>query len=140
MPRSVIKVHLWIEHVLKKVVQAKDTSHEKSFRPGRGGRRLFPIWWASLSPCITARNSSPCSLPRIWSDTSLGEFSPTRTFHGHAGDRKAKKGRNNGMGVKLIRMLGYQRKRPDLWRTLSGECPSAKRLAHFGSPQRRLLD
>jgi len=23
----------------------------------------------------------------------LGEFSPTRTFHGHAGDRKAKKGR-----------------------------------------------
>jgi len=22
----------------------------------------------------------------------LGEFSPTRTFHGHAGDRKAKKG------------------------------------------------
>ena len=23
----------------------------------------------------------------------LGEFAPTRTFHGHAGDRKAKRGR-----------------------------------------------
>ena len=29
--------------------------------------------------------------PRTWSATKLGEFPPTRTFTGHAADKKAKR-------------------------------------------------
>ena len=33
-------------------------------------------------------------------DHKFGEFSPTRTFNGHAGDRKAKVGAGKGTGKK----------------------------------------
>ena len=93
MARSVKKGPFIDDHLLKKVVEDAAPEVEEGHQDlvaalddhPRHGR-------ASRSRCTTAGSSSPCSSTENMVGHKLGEFAPTRTFHGHSGDRKAASG------------------------------------------------
>ncbi|MBI3783042.1 MAG: 30S ribosomal protein S19 [Deltaproteobacteria bacterium] len=89
MARSVKKGPFIDDHLLAKV-QALNASHEK---------RVVKTWSrrSTISPDMVGhtfavhngRKFIPVFVTENMVGHKLGEFSPTRTFHGHSGDRKA---------------------------------------------------
>ena len=47
-----------------------------------------PTWWVTPSPCTMAASTCRSTLPSPWSVTSSASSAPTRTFKGHAADKK----------------------------------------------------
>lgn len=45
-------------------------------------------WWVTPSPCTMACKHVPVYVTESMVGHKLGEFSPTRTFKGHAADKK----------------------------------------------------
>ena len=91
MPRSVRKGPFIDEHLLKKVDEST-----------RGGSRKVLKTWSRRSTIIPEMVGLPIAvhngrkfLPVFVTENmvghKLGEFSPTRTFHGHAADRKGRR-------------------------------------------------
>lgn len=88
MARSVKKGPFIDDHVLAKV-QAMNASREK---------RVIKTWSrrSTISPDMVGhtfavhngRKFIPVFITENMVGHKLGEFSPTRTFHGHSGDRK----------------------------------------------------
>ena len=89
MARSVKKGPFVDQHLLVKV-QAMTTSREK---------RVIKTWSrrSTITPDMVGytiavhngRKFNPVFVSENMVGHKLGEFSPTRTFHGHSGDRKA---------------------------------------------------
>ncbi|MDQ1285728.1 MAG: small subunit ribosomal protein [Thermodesulfobacteriota bacterium] len=93
MPRSVSKGPFVDQHVLDKVVQARDTSSRKVIQTWSRRSTIIPDMVGLTFAVHNGRKFIPVFVTENMVGHKLGEFSPTRTFHGHAGDRKAKKGR-----------------------------------------------
>ena len=93
MPRSVSKGPFVDQHVLDKVVQARDTSSRKVIQTWSRRSTIIPDMVGLTFAVHNGRKFIPVFVTENMAGHKLGEFSPTRTFHGHAGDRKAKKGR-----------------------------------------------
>ncbi|MDA8406937.1 MAG: 30S ribosomal protein S19 [Deltaproteobacteria bacterium] len=93
MPRSVSKGPFVDEHVLTKVVQAKDTSSRKVIQTWSRRSTIIPDMVGLTFAVHNGKKFIPVFVTENMVGHKLGEFSPTRTFHGHAGDRKTKKGR-----------------------------------------------
>lgn len=81
------------EHLLNKVVQAKDTSSRKVIQTWSRRSTIIPDMVGITFAVHNGKKFIPVFVTENMVGHKLGEFSPTRTFHGHAGDRKAKKGR-----------------------------------------------
>ena len=90
MPRSVKKGPFVDDHLLKKAERA------------RGGNRQVIKTWSRRSTILpefvgltfavhNGKKFVPVFVTENMVGHKLGEFSPTRTYHGHAADRKAKK-------------------------------------------------
>jgi len=93
MPRSVSKGPFVDQHVLDKVIQARDTSSRKVIQTWSRRSTIIPDMVGLTFAVHNGRKFIPVFVTENMVGHKLGEFSPTRTFHGHAGDRKAKKGR-----------------------------------------------
>ncbi len=93
MPRSVHKGPFVDDHVLRKVMQARDTGSRKVIQTWSRRSTVIPDMVGLTFAVHNGKKFVPVFVTENMVGHKLGEFSPTRTFHGHAGDRKSKKGR-----------------------------------------------
>jgi small subunit ribosomal protein S19 len=93
MPRSVHKGPFVDGHLLKKVETARDIGSRKVIQTWSRRSTVIPDMVGLTFAVHNGKKFIPVFVTENMVGHKLGEFSPTRTFHGHAGDRKAKKGR-----------------------------------------------
>ncbi len=93
MPRSVSKGPFVDDHILQKVEQARDSGSRKVIQTWSRRSTILPDMVGLTFAVHNGKKFIPVFVTENMVGHKLGEFSPTRTFHGHAGDRKAKKGK-----------------------------------------------
>lgn len=93
MPRSVHKGPFVDDHLLRKVIQARDTGSRKVIQTWSRRSTVIPEMVGVTFAVHNGKKFIPVFVTENMVGHKLGEFSPTRTFHGHAGDRKSKKGK-----------------------------------------------
>jgi len=87
--RSVKKGPFVDEHLLEKV-QAMNTGRDKRvIRTWSRRSTITPEMIGHTFAVHNGRKFMPVFVSENMVGHKLGEFSPTRTFHGHSGDRKA---------------------------------------------------
>ncbi len=93
MPRSVNKGPFVDSHVLKKVAEAQATGSRKVIQTWSRRSTVIPDMVGLTFAVHNGKKFVPVFVTENMVGHKLGEFAPTRTFYGHAGDKKAKKGR-----------------------------------------------
>lgn len=93
MPRSVHKGPFVDDHLLQKVTVARETGSRKVIQTWSRRSTIIPDMVGLTFAVHNGKKFVPVFVTENMVGHKLGEFSPTRTFHGHAGDRKSKKGR-----------------------------------------------
>jgi len=93
MPRSVRKGAFVDEHLLKKVTMAQDTGSRKVIQTWSRRSTIIPDMVGLTFAVHNGKKFIPVFVTENMVGHKLGEFSPTRTFYGHAGDKKSRKGR-----------------------------------------------
>lgn len=79
------------EKLMKKVEQAQGSGSQKVIRTWSRASMIIPEMIGMTFAVYNGKRFIPVYVSEHMVGHKLGEFSPTRTFHGHAGDRKAKK-------------------------------------------------
>lgn len=90
MPRSVKKGPFVDEHLMKKVLEAKRSKESKVIKTWSRRSTIVPEMVGLTFAVHNGRKFIPVFVTEEMVGHKLGEFSPTRTFHGHSGDRKTK--------------------------------------------------
>ncbi len=90
MPRSVKKGPFVDDHLLRKVLKAKETGDRKPIRTWSRRSTIIPEMVGLTFQVHNGRKFIPVFVTENMVGHKLGEFAPTRTFYGHAADRKAK--------------------------------------------------
>ena len=93
MPRSVKKGPYIQESLLKKVVTAKDSTSQKVIKTWSRRSTILPEMIGLTFAVHNGKKFIPVFVTEDMVGHKLGEFSPTRTFHSHSGDRKKVKGK-----------------------------------------------
>ncbi len=93
MPRSVKKGPFVDEHLMRKVRKAIDTNDRKVIKTWSRRSMIIPEMVGLTFAVHNGRKFIPVFVTENMVGHKLGEFAPTRTFYGHAADKKAKKGR-----------------------------------------------
>jgi small subunit ribosomal protein S19 len=78
-------------HLLNKIVDAQKTGSKKVIKTWSRRSTILP---EMVGLTITVHNGKkfvPVFVTENMVGHKLGEFAPTRTFHGHAGDKKGKR-------------------------------------------------
>ena len=89
MPRSVKKGPFIDDHLQKKV-EGMNASGDKKVIPTWSRRStITPDMLGHTIAVHNGRKFIPTFITENMVGHKLGEFAPTRTFHGHAGDRKS---------------------------------------------------
>jgi small subunit ribosomal protein S19 len=93
MPRSVKKGPYIEAYLTKKIANAqKETNPNKRVITTYSRRSTITPEMVSLTFAVhNGKKFVPVFITENMVGHKLGEFSPTRTFHGHSGDRKAAK-------------------------------------------------
>lgn len=81
-------LHLW-----KKVDKALDTGDKKVIKTWSRRSTILPEMVNLTFAVHNGRKFIPVYVTENMVGYKLGEFAPTRTYYGHAADKKAKKGR-----------------------------------------------
>src|SRR5438067_10997836 len=89
MPRSVSKGAFVDAHLLKKVEQMSATRDRKIIKTWSRRSTIVPDMIGHTFAVHNGRKFIPVYVTENMVGHKLGEFAPTRTFHGHSGDRKA---------------------------------------------------
>jgi small subunit ribosomal protein S19 len=87
--RSVRKGPFVDEHLLKKVRTMNTTREKRVVRTWSRRSTITPEMIGHTLAVHNGRKFIPVFISENMVGHKLGEFSPTRTFHGHSGDRKA---------------------------------------------------
>jgi len=90
VPRSVKKGPFVDDHLLRKVLKAKETGDRKPIRTWSRRSTIIPEMVGLTFQVHNGRKFIPVFVTENMVGHKLGEFAPTRTFYGHAADRKAK--------------------------------------------------
>jgi small subunit ribosomal protein S19 len=90
MPRSVKKGPYIEESFLKKIREANDTNSKKIIKTWSRRSTILPEMIGHTIAVHNGRKFIPVFIAEDMIGHKLGEFSPTRTFHFHSGDRKSK--------------------------------------------------
>lgn len=90
MPRSVKKGPYVEESLLKKISRANDNNLKKIIKTWSRRSTILPEMIGHTVAVHNGRKFIPIFIAEDMVGHKLGEFSPTRTFHGHSGDRKSK--------------------------------------------------
>lgn len=91
MPRSLKKGPFIDLHLLKKVEKAMETNDRKPIKTWSRRSTIFPEMIGLTIAVHNGRQHVPVLISDEMVGHKLGEFSPTRTYRGHAADKKAKK-------------------------------------------------
>jgi small subunit ribosomal protein S19 len=87
--RSVKKGPFVDEHLLKKVQAMNAARDKRVIRTWSRRSTITPDMIGHTFAVHNGRKFMPVFVSENMVGHKLGEFSPTRTFHGHSGDRKA---------------------------------------------------
>jgi len=91
MPRSVKKGPFVDYHLLEKIERMSASGDRKVVRTWSRRSTIIPEFVGYTFAVHNGKKFIPVFVTENMVGHKLGEFSPTRTFHGHAGDRKGKK-------------------------------------------------
>lgn len=91
MARSRKKGPFVDHHLMGKVVKAQEESSRKAIQTWSRRSTIVPEMIGLNIAVHNGRKFIPVYVTEEMIDHKLGEFAPTRTFYGHAADRKAKK-------------------------------------------------
>jgi small subunit ribosomal protein S19 len=87
--RSIKKGPFIDEHLLKKVEALNASREKRVVRTWSRRSTIIPEMVGHTFAVHNGRKFIPIFVTENMVGHKLGEFSPTRTFHGHSGDRKA---------------------------------------------------
>ena len=91
MARSVKKGPFIDDHLMKKVQQARESKSRKVIKTWSRRSDIIPDMVGLTFAVHNGKKFIPVFVTENMVGHKLGEFSPTRTFYSHAGDRKVKK-------------------------------------------------
>lgn len=91
MPRSLKKGPYIEQQLLKKVLDSGQAKRNKVIKTWSRRSTIFPEMVGITFAVHNGKKFIPVFVSENMVGHKLGEFSPTRTFWGHAGDKKAKK-------------------------------------------------
>lgn len=89
MARSVHKGPFVDDHLVKKVAESQSQKQKKVIKTWSRRSTILPEMVGITFAVHNGRKFLPVFVTENMVGHKLGEFSPTRTFHGHAGDKKA---------------------------------------------------
>lgn len=90
MPRSLRKGPFVDHHLVKKVEVAVETNNKRPIKTWSRRSMVLPDMVGLTIAVHNGRQHVPVIINENMVGHKLGEFAPTRTFKGHAGDRKTK--------------------------------------------------
>jgi len=93
MARSIKKGFFVDDHLMKKVKKAQETGSKKVIKTWSRRSDIIPDMVGLTFAVHNGRKFIPVYVTENMVGHKLGEFSPTRTYYGHAADKKAKKRR-----------------------------------------------
>ncbi|WP_428264627.1 30S ribosomal protein S19 [Haliangium sp.] len=88
MPRSVKKGPFVDEHLTKKLAVAQQDSSKRVIKTWSRRSTITPEMVGVTFAVHNGKKFIPVFVTENMVGHKLGEFAPTRTFHGHAGDKK----------------------------------------------------
>ena len=91
MARSVWKGPFVDGSLIKKVEKASQTVRSEVIKTWSRRSTILPQFVGLTFGVYNGKKFIPVNVTEEMVGHKLGEFSPTRTFHGHSGDKKAKK-------------------------------------------------
>lgn len=90
MPRSIKKGPFVDDHLQKKVRQAQETQSRRIIKTWSRRSTILPEFVGVTFAVHNGKKFLPVFVTEDMVGHKLGEFSPTRTFYSHAGDKKSK--------------------------------------------------
>ena len=93
MPRSLKKGPFVDESLLRKVDVAQGSSKSQVIKTWSRRSTILPEFVGLTMAVHNGRKFIPLYVTENMVGHKLGEFSPTRTFYGHAGDKKSRMGK-----------------------------------------------
>lgn len=90
MARSVWKGPFVDSHLLKKVEEATSSGSHKAIKTWSRRSTILPQFVGVSFQVYNGKKFIPFSVTEEMVGHKLGEFSPTRTYNGHGGDKKVK--------------------------------------------------
>ncbi len=90
MPRSLKKGPFIDQHLSNKVMTAQETRSNQVIKTWSRRSTIIPEMVGITLAVHNGKKFIPVFVTENMVGHKLGEFSPTRTFYGHAGDRKSK--------------------------------------------------
>ena len=90
MPRSLKKGPYIAQELLQKVLAAQEIRSKKVIKTWSRRSTIFPDMVGLTLAVHNGKKFVPVFVTENMVGHKLGEFSPTRTFYGHAGDKKSK--------------------------------------------------
>ena len=90
MARSIKKGPFVDAHLLKKVEAVRATNDKRPVKTWSRRSTVLPEFVGLTIAVHNGKQHIPVYISENMVGHKFGEFSPTRTFHGHSGDRKAK--------------------------------------------------
>ena len=91
MPRSLFKGPFVDTHLLKKVEAAAANNERRPIKTWSRRSMVMPEMVGLTIAVHNGRQHVPVSINEDMVGHKLGEFAPTRTYRGHAADKKAKR-------------------------------------------------
>lgn len=91
MARSVKKGPFVDGHLMKKVTDAQDTGSRKVIKTWSRRSDIIPDMVGLTFAVHNGKKFIPVYVTENMVGHKLGEFSPTRTYYGHASDKKGRK-------------------------------------------------
>ena len=79
------------EKLMKKVEQAQNTGSQRIIKTWSRASMIIPEMIGMTFAVYNGKRFVPVFVSEQMVGHKLGEFSPTRTYHGHAGDKRARK-------------------------------------------------
>ncbi len=90
MPRSIRKGPFVDLHLMKKVEQAVETNSKRPIKTWSRRSMVLPEMVGLTIAVHNGRQHVPVLISENMVGHKLGEFAPTRTYKGHAADKKAR--------------------------------------------------
>jgi small subunit ribosomal protein S19 len=90
MPRSIKKGPFIDQHLEKKVLEAIETENKRPIKTWSRRSMISPEMIGLTIAVHNGRQHMPVFITEDMVGHKLGEFSPTRTFKGHAADKKVR--------------------------------------------------
>ncbi len=91
MPRSLKKGPFVDLHLLKKVEAAVESNNRRPIKTWSRRSMIIPEMVGLTIAIHNGRQHVPILITEDMVGHKLGEFAPTRTYYGHAADKKAKR-------------------------------------------------